>query len=279
MGKCHGGKRKVKKMAIASAKVNAKQSSDRHPEGIFHKHAGMLCCTACSAPIDFEQKQSVTNILRVLRKNRSCEMLNLHWQSQAQRAASKLLPILTAPQNKFSDLQRLFTLLVTGDPAMEKYLETSFAKPQRYILFESTGGKKKAKNFENRMNDPRKLLNARVGHRLAADEESSLAAAALSTVVAPRCSLMDDSQGLGEGSRQFTTGISSNAGSLVRNQKSNPGRWKQFRSMIFLLRRQQLLLAISLRAQQERGRKALFLNIVHVACTKPLLSLVGGKWS
>lgn len=67
-------------------------------------------------------------------------------------------------------------------------------------------------------------------------------------------------------------GISSNAVSLARNQKSNPGHWKQFRSMIFLLRRQQLLLAVSLWAQQERGRKALFLSIVHVAYTKPLLS-------
>lgn len=73
-------------MAIASAKVNAKQSSDRHPEGIFHKHAGTLCCTACSAPVDFKQKQSVTNILRVLCRNRSCEMFNLHRQSQAQKS-------------------------------------------------------------------------------------------------------------------------------------------------------------------------------------------------
>lgn len=266
-------------MAIVSAKVNAKQSSDRHPEGIFHKHAGMLCCTACSAPAGFEQKQSVTNILRVLRRNRSREMLNLHWQSQAQKVAGELLPTQIARQNKFPDLQRLFTLLVIGSPAMKKYLETSFAKPWWHILFESSGGRKKAKNFESCVNDPQKLLNAHVGHRLAADEESSLAAAALSTVVAPCCSLVDDSQGLGEGNRQFATEISSNAESLVRNQKSNPGRWKQFRSMIFLLRRQQLLLAISLQAQQECGRKALFLNIVHVACTKPLLSLVEGKWS
>lgn len=48
VGKCHGGKHKVKKMARDRVQ-SAKQSSDRHPEGIFHKHAGMLCCTACSA--------------------------------------------------------------------------------------------------------------------------------------------------------------------------------------------------------------------------------------
>lgn len=147
-----------------------------------------------------------------------------------------------------------------------------------YLGWINSGGKK-AKNFPSHMKDRWKLLNTHVGHHLAADEESSLAAAVLSTVAAPCFSLMDDSQGLGEGRRQFVTEISSNAVSLVRNEKSNPGRWKQFRSMIFLLRRQQLLLAISLRAQQERGRKSLFLNIVHVACTKPLLSLVGGKWS
>lgn len=63
------------------------------------------------------------------------------------------------------------------------------------------------------MNAPRKLLNSHVGHRLAADEESSPAAAALSTVAAPCCSLVDDSQGLGEGSRQFAMGISSHAAS------------------------------------------------------------------
>lgn len=116
------------------------------------------------------------------------------------------------------------------------------------------------------------MSDAHVGHRLAADEESSLAAAMLSTVAVPCCSLVDDSQGLGRGSRQFVTGISSNAVRLARNQKSSPGHWKQFRCMIFLLRRQQLLPAVSLRAQQERGRKALFLSIVHVAYTKPLLS-------
>lgn len=65
-------------------------------------------------------------------------------------------------------------------------------------------------------------MNARVGHRLAADEESSLAAAALSTAAAPCCSLVDDSQGLGEGSGQFAMGISSNAASLVRNRKEQP---------------------------------------------------------
>lgn len=199
-------------------------------------------------------------------------------RAKHKKVASELFPILTAPQSKFPDLQRLFTLLVTGNPAMKKYLETSFAKPRWHNLFESTGGKK-AKNFGSQTNDPRQLLHACVGHRLAAGKESSLAAAALTTVAVPCCSLVDDSQGLGEGSRQFATGISPNAASLVRNQKSNPGCWKQFRSMIFLLRRQQLLLAISLRAQRERGRKALFLSIVHVACIKPLLSLVGGKRS
>lgn len=91
-------------------------------------------------------------------------------------------------------------------------------------LNQQGGGK--AKNFGSQTNDPRKLLDARVGHRLAAGRESSLAAAALTTVAVPCCSLVDDSQGLGEGSRQFTTGISSNAASLVRNQKSNPGCWK-----------------------------------------------------
>lgn len=40
-------------MVTVSTKVSAKQSSDGHLERIFHKHAGMLCCTACSAPIDF----------------------------------------------------------------------------------------------------------------------------------------------------------------------------------------------------------------------------------
>lgn len=79
-------------MAMARPKVNAKQSSDKDPEGIFDKHAGMLPCTACSTPADFKQKQSVTNILRVLHRNRSCKMLNLHWQSQAQKAASELFP-------------------------------------------------------------------------------------------------------------------------------------------------------------------------------------------
>lgn len=77
VGNYRGGKSKVKTMAAASAEVNAKQRSDKHPEGIFHKHAGILSRTACYAPIDFKQKQSVTNILRVLRRNRSCEMLNL----------------------------------------------------------------------------------------------------------------------------------------------------------------------------------------------------------
>lgn len=47
-GKCHGGKCKVKKMARDRVQ-SAKQCSDRHPEGIFHKHAGTLSCTACSA--------------------------------------------------------------------------------------------------------------------------------------------------------------------------------------------------------------------------------------
>lgn len=56
VGKSRGGKHKVKKMARVSAKVNAKQSTDRDPEGVFHKHAGLLCCTACSALIGFKQK-------------------------------------------------------------------------------------------------------------------------------------------------------------------------------------------------------------------------------
>lgn len=139
------------------------------------------------------------------------------------------------------------------------------------------GGERKI--TESRVNDPWKLLSAHVGHRLVADEASSLAAAVLSTVAAPRCSLVDDSRGLGEGSRQFATGISSKTASLARNQKSNPGRWKRFRNAIFLLRRRLLLLAISLQAQQEHGRKALILNIAHVAPTEPLLGFVGGKWS
>lgn len=128
MGTCHGGKRKVKKVALARAKVNAKQSGDRHPEGIFHKRAGMLRCTACSTPADFEQKQPVTNILRVLHRNRSCEMLNLHWQSQAQKAASELFPIPTAPQNKFPDLQRLFYTSCHRQPCYEKVSGNLFCK-------------------------------------------------------------------------------------------------------------------------------------------------------
>lgn len=143
VGKCHGGKCEVKETAIASTKVNAQQRSDGHPEGIFHKHAGMLCCTACSAPVDFKQKQSVTNILRVFHRNRSCKMLNLHWQSQAQKVVSELFPTQIAPQNKCSDLQRLFTLLVIGNPAMKKYLEISSAKPSWNILFAPTVRAKK----------------------------------------------------------------------------------------------------------------------------------------
>lgn len=68
-------------------------------------------------------------------------------------------------------------------------------------MFESTWaggwGWKKAKKVESRVQDPGKLLNAHVGHRLAADEASSLAAAALSAVAAPCCSFVDDSRGLG----------------------------------------------------------------------------------
>lgn len=61
-------------------------------------------------------------------------------RAKHKKVASELFPILTAPQSKFPDLQRLFTLLVTGNPAMKKYLETSFAKPWWHNLFESTGG-------------------------------------------------------------------------------------------------------------------------------------------
>jgi len=52
-------------------------------------------------------------------------------------------PTQIAPQKKFPDSQRLFALLVTGNPAMQQYLETSFAKPWWLILLESARGKKK----------------------------------------------------------------------------------------------------------------------------------------
>lgn len=138
-------------MAIASAKVNAKQSSDRHPEGIFHKHAGMLCCTACSAPIDFEQKQSVTNILRVLCRNRSCKMLNLHWQSQAQKATNELF--LCRPHHKISFLDSRGFLHLSQSTLLWK----SIWKPLLQNLgglsclnqLGRLGGGGKAKNFES----------------------------------------------------------------------------------------------------------------------------------
>ena len=80
-------------------------------------------------------------------------------------------------------------------------------------------------------------MTARAGHRLAADEASSLAAAALSTEAGAAPFPRGRFTGVGEGSRRFATGISSNAASLVRNQKSNAGRWKPFRSTVFLSRR------------------------------------------
>lgn len=114
--KCHGGKCKVKDVP----KVNAKQRSDKHPEGIFHKHAGMLSHTACDAPVDFKQSQSVTNILRVLRRNRSCEMLNPQWRSQAPKVASELLPLQTASQNDSFLICRSFYKSCHRQPCYEK---------------------------------------------------------------------------------------------------------------------------------------------------------------
>lgn len=95
-GKCHGGKCKVKdvpKVKMLSREVTSIQ------KGFFHKHAGTLSHTACDAPVDFKQLQSVTNILRVLHRNRSCEMLNPQWWSQAPKVVSELLPLQTASQN------------------------------------------------------------------------------------------------------------------------------------------------------------------------------------
>lgn len=74
-------------------------------------------------------------------------MLNLLWQSQAQKVAGELFPTQIASQNKFPDLQKLFASLVVGNPAMKKYLETSSAKPWWHILFESTGGGGKDQKF------------------------------------------------------------------------------------------------------------------------------------
>lgn len=191
-----------------------------------------------------------------------------------QKVASELFPTQIAPQNKFPDLQRLFTLLVIGRPAMKKFLETSSATPWRSILFESTGVKNRSKNLNviSYYWPTRAVECSRWASSCSrrGEQPGSCSAQHGSGAMLFPCGWFTRARG--GGSRQFVTGISSNAVCLARNQKSNPGHWKQFRSMIFLLRRQQLLLAVSLRAQQERGRKALFLSIVCVAYTKPLLS-------